>query len=774
MIQAIRKFSLALGTFALASIAFCADVIKSNYYLFDKAVGSNTWTRDGDKVVSDTKLDLPGTKIDSHLTVDFQGDAIVSYEITEKVGAATGHVIWKNKELKIESNGKVVATKSGVNYDKSALFSTFHPQLLSTLWPLIKGASTKVATKLTVIGQLEPMNVSATISRKSSLIDGASRRIRVANVGLGGVDVLCAFDEESGGMVGYLVPTQKFKVAREGADSVFEDPATKFKELSQPTLKTDVLEDVKSAMSDGTLLACSVVKPEGSGRFPVVLIRTPYGRKASALEGSWWASRGYVLVAQDVRGRGDSGGEWDPFNREVGDGYDTLDWLVKQPWCDGNVGMIGGSYLGYVQWCAAVTKHPALKCIIPQVSPPDPTRNIPMENGAFMLYGSIWWARIVKDKDANLGSMGQKLNSPKGLLSVPLTNVDNVALGADIPFYDQWLKRTTIEDWPGAFRQEQIGGVKIPVLHISGTWDGDGVGTKLNWEALRAAKGNQWVIFGPWTHAFNMATKVGGLDYGPQSLLELDSTYLRFFDTYLKGKQVGMQDVPRAKVFITGANYWEEAKDFPFPGYKLERLYLGSGRANSSASTAMLTPTPGSGKDRYSYNPFSKTINKSVDTASIDSLELAADALNDESLIYRTAPFQQPRIITGPVEVTLKFSTTARDATVHALICDEAPDGKIMPIGSPGTQRVSFLDRTLKPLVPNRIYTVNVRPWWFAHQFDIGHKMVLLIRSDMFPQFARNPGTGKWEGTTRRYVSAMHTIHKSASNPSTITYYASP
>lgn len=773
MIRIQKAIATALCLAGLAAQALCAETIKSTFYLFEKSVGTNTWTRDGDTATSDSNLNIPGMKVESHLKLQWKGDAIVSFDWTEKAAQNSAHFTWQNKELTMVLNGGAPIKQPNVTFEKCAYFASFHPQVLSTLWSYVKDATGPINPPVLIIGNAKSMALSTTISGKLAMVSGEQRTLRMAKVNLAGLDVNCAFDAQTGAPYGFQVPVQKFHVVRDGAEAVFEDPATKFKELSQPTLKTETIEKVDSPMTDGTALACTVVKPVGDDPVPVILIRTPYGRKASALEGDWWASRGYALVAQDVRGRGDSGGEWDPFNREVGDGYDTLQWLTKQPWCNGNVGMIGGSYLGFVQWAAAVTKHPALKCIIPQVSPPDPTRNIPMENGAFMLYGSLWWTRIVKDKDANLAAIKQKVDSVKALNALPISRADDFMFGSSVSFFDQWTKRTTIEDWPGSFRQDQIASVTIPVMHISGTWDGDGVGTKLHWEALRAAKGNQWLIFGPWTHAFNTTSKVGGVDYGSQSILELNSTYLRFFDTYLKQKQVGMDKVPRVKFFISGANYWESASDFPLPGYQQQRLYLGSGDAKSSASTASLSPTPGAGKDRYVYDPLKIKADKepSMDD---ESLNIPAEMLSDSTLIYRSSAFQQPTVITGPVDVTLRFSTTARDATLHALICDESPNGKLQVVGSPGTQRVSYLDRTLKPLVPGRIYTVIVRPWWFAHQFDIGHKLVLIVRSDMFPSFARNPGTGKWEGTTTRYVRATHTIHKSAPNTSYITFYTNP
>ena len=132
----------------------------------------------------------------------------------------------------------------------------------------------------------------------------------------------------------------------------------------------------------------------------MILQRTCYGR-TKALEATFYAKRGYVFVAQDVRGKFDSEGEWKPFVNEARDGYDTVEWCAAQPWSTGNVGMIGGSYLGFVQWAAARENPPHLKCLIPIVSPPDPFFNVPYAYGAFFLQSDTWWTAIVDGKGMN-------------------------------------------------------------------------------------------------------------------------------------------------------------------------------------------------------------------------------------------------------------------------------------------------------------------------------------------------------------------------------------
>jgi putative CocE/NonD family hydrolase len=164
-------------------------------------------------------------------------------------------------------------------------------------------------------------------------------------------------------------------------------------------------------MRDRVKLSTDLYFPETSQeneKFPVILIRTPYKKEMSELEGLNWAKNGYVCAIQDVRGRFASQGEWEPMVNEAKDGYDTIEWLAVQEWSTGKVGMIGGSYLGMVQLQAAVQKPPHLVTIIPNVAPPDPFFNIPYEYGSFMTWGALWWAEVV-ETEATADLSGKKL-----------------------------------------------------------------------------------------------------------------------------------------------------------------------------------------------------------------------------------------------------------------------------------------------------------------------------------------------------------------------------
>lgn len=737
-------------------------------------VGENVFEEKPDgSFDSETKLAIGTTSVDTGLTGHFVNGVLKDFVATQKATGVDISISWANDTLTVMSGGKVVRTAKQ-KIATTAFFATYHPQILRTLYAAYK--KTPDAKEFSVFSLDQLAEIKMPVSPKSPRkVTSPSGQINAFPLGvkLVGIDIEYVFDE-SGKVLGMAVPVQQAEFLLQGYSGIFTDPLAKYPELSQPTHEVIAEKAVKQKMRDGVDLVSEITRPKEDGKYPVILVRTPYGRVAETIKGSFWARRGYVLVAQDCRGRGDSDGDWDPFVNERKDGADTIDWITKQPWSNGKVGMIGGSYLALVQWSAAVEHPAALKCIIPQVSPPDPMLNLPYENGAFMLAPDIWWSRVVMSKNADLAGAFTPVQNAKGFAAMPLSIVDDKVLGRDVPFYDKWLARPRLSDWKGAITMAEVAKVKIPVLHISGTWDGDGIGTLLHWEGLKA-NGNkqQWLILGPWEHGFNVKTKYLDQDYGPGSVLELDSVYLRWFDTWLKGRDVGLQKMPKASVFYTGANVWRTGSDWPLPASHPVTWYLGGSAllAKGTSKGTLSSTAKASKPDSYVYDP--NKIGNMADEMKVQADEAATSILpmaksDGELLAYRTAAFKKATDISGPMEVQLYVSTTARDATFHATLVDELPDGRMRIIGLPGTMRATYINGSehVKPLTPGRIYKLTIQPWHLAHRFEKGHRAVLIVVSDQFPRFARNPGTGEPDLTAKKMIRAVHTIYHDPKHPS--------
>jgi len=740
-------------------------------HLLGNEVGSVTATFGAEgSFESRANVSVGGQKMDSHLIVEAAKGKLLSINLTETAGTVNGNVTWKDGKFSVVQNGKEVTKDKPWKIETLGMFTNFHAATAGLLYREFLAKNSPAKVKAIQPNTLTPVDLETSVA--ATTVETATGRIAVTllKVRIGGLDAAYALNEQMH-VLGFNVPAQQFRIVAKGYENVFVDPLSKFPELSQPTFKVKTERRAWFKTRDGVILRSDIVRPDDGEKHPTILIRTPYGRAGMITAYEWLAKRGYVVVSQDVRGRGASEGEWDPLNKEVNDGDDTLNWIATQPWSDGSVGMIGGSYMGFVQWAAAVNHNPILKCIIPQVSPPDPMLNLPWDNGVFMLTPGLWWSRIVMERQANMAAAGQGIASFKPFATLPVSQIDNNMFGRNIPFFDLWLKRPTLGDWRGSFRMDQIASVKIPVLHVSGTWDGDGVGTKLHYEALREAKGNQWLVFGPWEHGFNIKTKMGDQDYGPDSVIDLDSVYLRFFDTHLKRKDVNLDQVPKVRFFVSGSNKWFETSQWPPAGAPRQTLYLAGGRANGKKSEGRLLASPGKGKDSTIYDPMKATLpDKGFEVdSSTATLTVPKSDFREADLLYTSDPFTEAVSITD-VKSDLYVSTTAKDANFHVSVFDVRPDGKLTVVAMNGNGTIAYLANGGKTVQPGQVYRISVNPWYFAHTFKKGHRLAIRITNDLFPQYARNPGTGESLFSATKYLKSTNTVYKDATRPSRITF----
>ncbi len=774
----------AVAAFAIvvASASAFAQKQELKFTFMGAEAGKNVFEAMPDgSFVSETELTLAGTRIVTKMTGMRKDGLLTEYVVEQTAGDVKVKIVARDGTATLETSLKDGPTNKPRDFKPSkVVFANFHPALSASLAAAYSDtASGTQKMDVLLLDGATTMAVDV-IGRpaKAIEVDGRRATARAYQVRFATVD-MDLYVTDDGRVVAWDVPAQFIKAVAPGWEDLVVDPTTKMPELSQPTLKATPATTAKIKMRDGVELTHDIVMPAEEGRYPVILTRTPYGRKAQMAGADWWAKRGYVVIAQDVRGRGDSGGEWEPFVHERADGYDTIDWISKQPWCSGSVGMIGGSYVGWVQWWAAVEGHPALKCIVPQVSPPDPFYNFPTDHGIPFLYGGVWWAVVVKDK----GELKElpKIENLNGFRELPITRVDDAILGKDVPFVNGWWEKRTPAEFGSANFMADLKKVRIPALHISGWWDGDGIGTKLNWAAMRKlGRTNQWLIYGPWTHAFNSTSRLGDTDYGPQAILELDSVYLRWFDTWLKGKQVGLDKTPKVRVFITGENKWMDLDDWPASTSVERRLYLaGDGPANHQNSFGKLSATPppaGQEPDRYTYNPAVANIPKDLGSQDISTASTAIkfDADDQDHLVYKSEPLDAPLTMTGPVDIELYFSSSAVDTDFHATVVDIDEKGDMRAIGRSGKIRARYHRGFDKPelLKPGKVYKVTIAHWDLAHRFARGHRIGLLITSDGFPIYARNLGTGEPDATAARMVAQSNTVYHDARRPSVLKFRA--
>ncbi|RKY83041.1 hypothetical protein DRQ09_10690 [candidate division KSB1 bacterium] len=595
------------------------------------------------------------------------------------------------------------------------------------------------------------------------------------------------------------VPVQYAAYVREGFDELLsyraEDPL-----LSKPVFEVRK-ETVKIPMRDGIKLATDIYFPvSDKKKFPVILIRTPYKKEMQELDGMYYARRGYAVAIQDCRGRFSSDGVWEPFVNESNDGYDAIEWLGTREWCTGKVGMIGGSYVGWVQLWAAAAKPPHLTTIIPNVAPPDPFYNIPYEYGVFFILGSFWWAEILETEATGdlSGKVISKINERKYekiLKSLPVVDLDKKVFGKENPYWRKWIKHNINGGyWEKANFMDKLKTLDIPVFLQSGWFDGDGIGTKLNYLALKESK-NKYIkmIVGPWGHTAQSSSRIGEHDFGEEAALDLQTRYLKWFDYWLKGIKNDILNEPLVQVFTMFSNKWLKADTYPLPQTRFTKFYINSKRgANTSKGDGTLTlsiPENGKKYDEYVYDPGDPTpypeyYYKSEEEVKkekehpIDVEEQAkkgkafhnkvTDSRKD-ILVYQTEPLKKPITIAGPVSAVIYASTSAKDTDWFISFMDVNEKGEIFQL-TRGAIRARFRNSTYKPefLEKNKIYKYTIDLWHTGITFQKGHRIRIEISSALFPMFSRNLNTGGHNEIETNYVKAKQRIYHTKEYPSHI------
>lgn len=553
------------------------------------------------------------------------------------------------------------------------------------------------------------------------------------------------------------IAEQNTVMVREGYEELREKPREDGP-ISQAKYDVEVTPGALIPMRDGVTLSTDLYLPSGVGKAPVILIRTPYKKEMEEFEGWYYARRGYAVAIQDVRGRFASQGQWEPFVHEAKDGYDTIEWLARQKWSSGRVGMIGASYEGWVQWAAAGLRPPHLAAMIPNVSPPDPFHNMPFDHGCLWLLPSLEWGlRVETNATGELSGEIEEANSrrniPQLVTSLPVIDLDKAVLGKQSMWWRQWMAHPSPDAyWSTAmFRLKDI---NVPVFHQSGWFDGDGIGSKLNYLGMAANRhANQKLTIGPWEHTDTAVRLSQKRDFGSEAAVDLQREYLRWFDHWLKGMDNGIMQEPRVSLFVMGANRWLRGETYPLPETKFEKLYLTGGGKLSFAP-----PASGEAPDRYVYDPGDPTPDD------------RASGERKDTVVYTTEPFDKPLTIAGPLSAVLYAASSARDTDWFVHVMDVDENGKRSRLWSNGSGGIRARYRNsathASPIVPGTIYEYKIDLWHTGVALAAGHRLRVEISSAAFPTFERNLNTGGNNETETRYVQAEQSIYHDARHAS--------
>jgi uncharacterized protein len=544
--------------------------------------------------------------------------------------------------------------------------------------------------------------------------------------------------------------------------------------------------NLEARMGDGVVLRADAYRPAAGDRVPAILIRTPYS-KAPHRDRAFIrraVERGYAVVVQDVRGRYESAGDFIPYANEGRDGYDAVEWLAAQPWCDGRVAGSGLSYPGAAQWLAAVEAPPHLACLFPSMSFSS-GRQFFYFGGAFDLSWLPWIAvNIAPDERRRRNLPGARTAreareewrrvEASALRHVPLYDLPYFRDVA--PYFYDWLDHPDDGSfWDFADIEKRHDRVRVPVMNFSG-WHDEGygpIGAIRNFSGLRQrgatpAARDPYLVIGPWVHGEPSpeTRRVGDRDFGAEAGLDYDGLVLDWCDLHVRGADRGLARSPRVRVFVMGRNQWREAYEWPLPGTTIRPLYLRAGGRLSWEAPAAAEPA-----DRYRYEP-DDPLEDPHAGAGLGPRDQRAIEKRTDLLVFSTDPLPEDLEIAGHVECRIWLASTAPDTDLVVRLLDVEPDGPAWNLMSPTleVQRVRYRLGEDEPrlMTPGEPVEVRLRLAVTANLFRRGHRIRVHVTSSFFPHVDRNASTARPPAFEARPVPAANSIFHDSGRPSCV------
>ncbi len=548
--------------------------------------------------------------------------------------------------------------------------------------------------------------------------------------------------------------------------------------------------DVAVPLRDGVMLRADVLRPKTDGRFPVLVYRTPYGKKFALKDYTTFrraVERGYAVVVEDVRGRYASAGEFRPYQNEGRDGYDTIEWAARQPWSNGAVGTFGLSYPGAVQWLAAVENPPHLKAMVPAMTFSTP-QNFFYAGGVWDMSWMDWiWDNIAPDARVKNNLPGPRTEEEavaawekvgaKMQYTLPLDQLEE--LRGIAPYYYDWLGHPPDDPWwDWCELRGKYGQTRAAVLNLSGWYDDNygPEGATTNFAGLLKSRAGTadprtHLLIGPWVHGVDSTarTKSGEGEFGPAAAIDYDEVILRWMDRYLRGIENGVEKEKPVRYFVMGDNRWRETAVWPPPA-KATPYYLVGAKSNESGSELSVAAPKTAGQfSSFVSDPAHPVTNPYNTSGAHDYRELAK---RSDVLLFDSAPVHEDTEVTGPIEAVIYLACDCRDTDLWVRLLDVAPDGTAYNLMSPGLDVLRASYRDLKQgrqlLTPNQVYELHLNNLITSNVFLKGHRIRVQISGTFFPNFSRNLQTGESEVTSARTQKATISIYADRKHPSRV------
>jgi uncharacterized protein len=521
---------------------------------------------------------------------------------------------------------------------------------------------------------------------------------------------------------------------------------------------------------DRLRLDADVYYPDADGDFPVLLMRQPYGRAIASTvvyaHPSWYAAQGYIVVIQDVRGRGTSEGEFDLFAHEIADGDDTVTWAAALPQSNGQVGMYGFSYQGMTQLYAAIAQPPALKTICPSMVGYDLYHDWAYEGGAFCYQLNLGWAMQLAAETARRQGNSESYQTLYSAARNPPLH-DPVCPQSGIlkqlapdSFYHTWLNHPTPDEyWQKLSPQTQMQSIDLPMLHIGGWFDPYLRGTMRLYEDIASRSAfRQSLIIGPWAH-IPWGRKAGAIDYGTAANSPIDALQLRWFDQFLKGKDSNLLNEPPLCWFEMGTNQWRNFDRLPSHS---ESYFLHStGLAAMTDQSGSLYPTavqkqatalhvPPSFPDVLVHDPWRPVpALGGHGTVPAGAFDRAAIDCRSDVLTYTSLPLEADLHLAGVPIVELDCTADSPSFDLCVVLSEVKPNGAVFNF-SQGYCRLAPSASEQLPISIALQSTCLCLP--------TGSAIRLSISASCFPAHAINPCTGTLPAESKLIEAQVITI----------------
>jgi hypothetical protein len=512
-------------------------------------------------------------------------------------------------------------------------------------------------------------------------------------------------------------------------------------------------ETASIRMRDGVRLDADIYRPDGAGEFPVLLMRQPYGRAIASTvvyaHPTWYAACGYIVVIQDVRGRGTSEGEFKLFRHEIEDGEDTVNWAAQLPGSTGEVGMYGFSYQGMTQLYAAAAKPPALKTICPAMVGYDLYSDWAYEGGAFCLQTNLGWAIQLAAETARLHGNAASHHTLYAAarttpLYDPVPGLDE-SLRRYMPngFYYEWQQHSQPDEyWEALSPKNDLQGVDLPMFHIGGWFDAYLRGTLHCYKDFAARSAyRQQLLVGPWTH-LPWSRRVGAVDFGSEAVSPVDELQLRWFEQFLKGKETGLLGEPPVCLFEMGGNRWRRFNRWlqdNQQSYYLGSTGLASIRDDSGTLSPEIAPSSQNAFDVLVHDPW-RPVPAQGGHAAVPSGSFERSQLDCRSdiLTYTTEPLTEDLHLAGDAVVEVWCEADKPSHDLCAILSQVHPDGSVYNL----TQ--GYLHVAASNQSPLRVVLQST-----CAKIAKGCALRLSLSAACFPSYPMNPGTGKPPGSDR-------------------------